>query len=349
MIGTDLLGQGGITSVISVLVDEGFLQKHSIKYIASHTEGGVVKKLGSFGKAIFTVVRLCVFSRPSIVHVHSASDSSFIRKSLLLAIVRQFGCKTIFHVHGGTFDQYLTEESGTLMGWWIRRTLEKSSKVIALSNEWAAFISGYAPRADVCVLPNFVALEALSDRSLEEEGRILFLGRAEDRKGFVELLTAIAQLKPSYPGIKLIFAGDGDLTVVQRKAEELGIVDNIEILGWIRAAQKKHQLQRACLFALPSHAEGLPMAMLEAMSASKAIVVTGVGGIPSVVCNQINGLLIPPRDVSALADALSQLLANKPLREHLATNARKTIEEHYSSHIMLEKLTTLYDGLCGQA
>ncbi len=317
MIGTDPLGQGGITSVVAVLADEGFLHRHDIKYIASHAEGGSFKKLAAFGKAIFDVVRSCIFSRPRIVHVHSASDVSFFRKSILLAIARIFGCKTIFHLHAAGFDQYVTEESGSLMQWWIRRTLEKNSKVIVLSGEWADFIARFAPRADIYVLPNSVRLQPLSNHADEEEGRILFLGRAEDRKGIFELLTAIAQLKSTYPAIKLVIAGDGDLSVVQRKAEALDITANIEILGWIGADQKGLELQRACIFTLPSHEEGLPMAMLEAMSAGKAIVVTPVGGIPSVVNNQVNGLLIAQGDANALAMALGALLGNKPMRGQL--------------------------------
>ncbi|SJM90052.1 Glycosyl transferase, group 1 [Crenothrix polyspora] len=349
MIGTDPLGQGGITSVVSVLVNEGFLQKHNIKYIASHAEGGLVKKLASLGKSIFDVVSMCVFSKPSVVHAHSACDSSFIRKSLLLAIARVFKCKTIFHLHAAGFDQYVTEESGPLMQWWIRRTLEKSTKVIALSDEWADFLGQYAPRADIYVVPNSVRLDLVSDHKKEVEGRILFLGRAEERKGIFELLAAIAQLKSSWPAIKLVIAGDGDLTVVQRKAEALGIVKNIEILGWIKGDQKNEELQCASIFTLPSYTEGLPMSMLEAMSAGKAIVVTPVGGIASVVNDQINGLLIPPGDASALAAALGRLLGDKQLRSQLGANARNTIADRYSSPIVLEKLSHLYDELSGIA
>jgi glycosyltransferase involved in cell wall biosynthesis len=345
MIGTDPSGQGGVASVVSVLINEGFLQKYGIKYISSHAEGGAFKKLVFFGRAVFDVVKVCIFSKPCVVHAHSASGSSFIRKSLLLAVARQFGCKTIFHLHGGGFDVYAAEESGAVTRWWIRRTLEKSSKVIALSDEWADFFSSYAPRADVFVLPNSVRLNALTDHLNEEEGRILYLGRAEECKGIFDLLAAISFLKPLFPKIKLVIAGNGDLTVVRNKAKELDIVECIDILGWIGADQKRQELQRACIFTLPSHAEGLPMSMLEAMAAGKAIVVTSVGGIPSTVSDQVNGLVIPPRDAAALAAALGRLLADKQLRMHLATNARKTIEERYSSHIVLEKLFALYDEL----
>ncbi|WP_394754536.1 glycosyltransferase [Crenothrix sp.] len=347
MIGTDPLSQGGIASVVSVLVDEGFLQKHTIKYITSHVEGGSVKKLVLLVKSVFDVFRMCLFYKPRVVHVHSASDASFIRKSLLLAVARLFDCNTIFHLHGAGFEQYVTKESCTLMQWWIRRTLEKSTKVIALSEEWANFLCKIAPRADIYVLPNSVKLEPLSDHNEEEQGRILFLGRAEQRKGIFELLAAIAQLKLSYPAIKLVIAGDGDLTAVQRKAEALGIVENIEILGWITADQKQQQLQRACIFTLPSYAEGLPMAMLETMSAGKAIVVTPVGGIASVVKDQLNGLLVAPGDVAALAAALGRLLGDKSLRVQLGDSARKTIADRYNSARVLEKLSHLYDELSG--
>lgn len=346
MIGTDPSGQGGIASVVSVLVNEGFLHKYGIRYISSHSAGGGFKKLAVFAKAVSSVINECYVDCPRVVHVHAASRASFIRKSLLLAIARACGCKTIFHLHGGGFDRYATEECGKLMKWWVRRTLEKSTKVIALSDEWAQFISSYASRADVSVIPNSVQLLTVSDHGDEEEGRILFLGRSETHKGIFELLTAISLLKSTYPTIKLVIAGDGDLAAVHNRAQELGITECIEILGWIGQDQKTQELRRACIFTLPSYAEGLPMSMLEAMSAEKAIVVTSVGGISSVVSDQVNGLLIPPRDTSALVEALGKLLADKQLRVNIASNARRMVEQSYSTDIVMEKLSSFYDELC---
>jgi glycosyltransferase involved in cell wall biosynthesis len=345
MIGTDPAEQGGIASVATLLINENFLRRYEIKYITSHKYGTLGYRMFIALHAIVTVFGYCVFSRPKIVHVHSASRGSLIRKSIVLALARLFGCKTIFHLHCGEFIQ-LTQELGPLRQGWTRRTLQKSTKVIVLSETDAHFIAQFAPGSDVQIIYNAVKVEALTDPSIEEEGRMLFLGNAGVRKGIFELLTSVSALKKNVPGIKLVIAGDGNLAEVATKARELGIESNIEILGWINADQKKkHELARAAIFTLPSRAEGLPMAMLEAMSAGKAVVVSNVGGIPQVITDGENGLLIPPADVNALTLALTTLLENKPLRTKLASNARQTIVENYSSNVVIDKLSALYDEL----
>lgn len=349
MVGTDPAGKGGVASVVAVLQADGFFRQHAVKYVVSHIDGSRLDKLIAFWKALSILLLFCLSNSRGIVHAHSASRASFYRKSLLLAVARAFGCKTIFHLHGGEFRQFATDESGPLMRWWIRRTLEKSSRVIALSDSWAAFISRFAPKANVLVVPNSVKLNVVSKHLPEEAGRILFLGRLGKGKGVFELLTAVSLLKNTYPEIKLILGGDGDLAAVQAAVNDLHIEKYVEILGWVGPEQKAQELARASVFTLPSYDEGLPMAMLEAMAAGKAIVVTSVGGIPEAVRDGENGLLISPRDVGALAAALKRVLDEPLLRRSLATNARMTIEERFSTDVVMAKLSALYGELGGAA
>lgn len=348
MVGTDAAGRGGVASVINVLGEAGFLRDHDIKYVVSHSDGGAGSKLVLACTSFLTILGICAFSRPKVVHAHSASRASFYRKSLFLAVARVFKCKTIFHLHGAEFQQFARDESGPLLRWWIRRTLRNSTKVIALSDSWAKFLRQYAEGADVLVVANSVKLTALPLPSVEEHGRILFLGRVSARKGVFELLQAVSLLKGEIPRIKLVLGGDGDLTAVQAAARDLDVEDCVEFLGWVGPDQKAKELARASIFTLPSHDEGLPMAMLEAMSAGKAIVVTPVGGIPEAVKDGVNGLLVPPKDAVALAAALKSLLENQVLRSTLATNARKTIEERFSTQVVIAKLSSLYSELGGK-
>jgi glycosyltransferase involved in cell wall biosynthesis len=351
MVGTALEGRGGVAAVVSVLRRHGLFERERVAYVATHSEGPRMAKAKGALAGFWNTARLCLWGHPAVVHVHAASHASFLRKSIVLLIARFAGCKTIFHLHGGGFRRFALEESGALMRGWIRHTLEKSSVVITLSEGWAQFVHAFAPRAKVAVVPNSVPLPALAAAGSEVEGRILFLGRIEAAKGVFELLAAGARLVRDHPALRptlrLVFGGEGDLVALRRRAQELGIGERVECLGWLGPAERDLELARAAVFCLPSHAEGLPMSMLEAMAAGRSVVASSVGGIPETLVDGDNGLLVPPRDEAALASALASLLGDKALRERLAARARASIEQNYSTEVVCGQLSAIYRELAG--
>jgi glycosyltransferase involved in cell wall biosynthesis len=346
MVGTALEGKGGVAAVVSVLRHHGLFERERVRYVATHREGSKASKARGALAGFWNTLLACVRQHPAVVHVHAASRASFVRKSVVLLIARLAGSKTIFHLHGGGFRQFFTVEAGGLMRRWIRHTLEASSVVIALSPGWARFVQSIAPQARVAVVPNAVPLAPPSSVR-EEPGRILFLGRLESAKGVFELLGAGALLAPRFPALRLVFGGEGDAGALRRRAAELGIEDRLELPGWLEPQARDGQLARASVFCLPSHAEGLPMAMLEAMASGRAVVASSVGGIPETIVDGVNGLLVPPRDEAALARALAQVLGDDALRARLALAGRATIEQHYSTEVVCGQLSALYRELAG--
>lgn len=346
MLGTDPGGRGGVATVVSLLRQDGLFEREGVCYVATHAQGS---RLARTGIALRGLVHTLAWlarrpaRRPHTMHVHAASNGSFVRKSVLLALGRAAGCKTVFHLHGACFDGFI-ERSGPLMRRWIRHTLESSSVVLALSSRWAGFLRGFAPAAEVVVIPNSVPLPPSANQP-EEPGRILFLGQVEPRKGIYELVEAVALLRARFPQVELAVGGQGAMAELRRRAAQWNVADRIDELGWVDAGQKAQQLARAAIFCLPSHAEGLPMAMLEAMAAGKAIVVTGVGGIPDAVRDGDNGLLVPPGDVQALAAALARLLDDEQERRRLGARARATIEQEFESGVVIRRLSAVYEQL----
>jgi glycosyltransferase involved in cell wall biosynthesis len=355
MVGTTPEGRGGVASVVSVLRRHGLFEREDVRYIATHRSGPRLAKaagaLGGLCRIVLACLRAGLGRRPAVVHAHVASRASFLRKSLVLWIARMSGCKTIFHLHGAEFREFATQEAGRLLRRWIRHTLERSSVVIALSESWAQFLRAFAPGATVAVVPNAVPLPALpagaDGEGGGEAGRILFLGRVEAGKGVYELLAAGAALADRFPDLRIVIGGEGDLEGVRRRAAALGIGARVELRGWIDAQARAAELARASVFCLPSHAEGLPMALLEAMAARKAVVACSVGGVPEALRDGDNGLLVAPRDAGALAAALGRVLGDRALRARLAQRARATVEQHYSTEVMCGKLSAIYRELAG--
>jgi glycosyltransferase involved in cell wall biosynthesis len=174
---------------------------------------------------------------------------------------------------------------------------------------------------------------------------VLFLGQIERRKGVYELLDAFAALLPHFPEARLAFGGQGELVAVRRRAAELGIEHQVVLLGWLDGPEKQAELARAAVFCLPSHAEGLPMAMLEAMAAGKPVVVTPVGGILDAVRDGDNGLLVAPGQVAPLAAALGRLLGDAALRRRLGGSARATIAARFDAAVVGRRISDIYREL----
>ncbi|BDT58217.1 polysaccharide biosynthesis protein [Massilia varians] len=342
MLGTEPGGRGGVATVVSLLRQNGLFEREGVCYVPTHAEGSRAVRIGAACKGLLRTLA-CLARRPDVVHAHAASNGSFARKSVLLALSRARGAKTVFHLHGACFDRFI-ERSSPLQRRWIRHTLEKSSVVIALSSRWAAYLASFAPRANIVVIPNSVPLPPPAQEA-PEPGRILFLGQVEPRKGIYELLEALALLRARFPHVRLAIGGQGELEQVQGRAAALGVADLISELGWVTAQRKQEELARASIFCLPSHAEGLPMALLEAMAAGKAVVSTGVGGIPDALRDGDNGLMVEPGNVASLAAALGRLLGDEAERRRLGARARATIEQEFESGVVIGQLSAVYRQL----
>ncbi|HEV7714220.1 MAG TPA: glycosyltransferase family 4 protein, partial [Steroidobacteraceae bacterium] len=225
----------------------------------------------------------------------------------------------------------------------IRFVLRRAALVLALSDHWRTELTRISPRATVRTLPNAVRLQDPPPpvTSLTPL-RVLFAGRIGPRKGTFELLEAFARVAPKFPGAILVCAGDGASDELLALAAKRGIADRVTCPGWLGAAEMASELSRASVFALPSHAEGVPMALLEAMSRGIAVLTTPVGGIPEVVQNEHNGLLVQPGDVDAIERALLTLLGSSGERARLGEAARNTIAARYSLTAAIEELSSIY-------
>jgi glycosyltransferase involved in cell wall biosynthesis len=176
------------------------------------------------------------------------------------------------------------------------------------------------------VLPNATpgAASAPSGRTQGECLHIVFLGRLGPRKGVPELLTALASSQLRNRAWRATLAGDGDVDTYLALAAELGLDGRIVFPGWVDTEAVVHLLAEAHMLVLPSHAEGLPMSVLEAFAAGVPVVCTPVGGLPEVVVDGENGLLVSPGDAASLERAILGLLEDEPLRTRLAAGALNT-------------------------
>jgi glycosyltransferase involved in cell wall biosynthesis len=344
MVGTSPQVRGGIASLVRSYYSGGLFQRFDIQYVSTHRDGTAIQKAVAAIKAYAVLAWRLLFTRSApLVHIHLASRASFWRKAIVCTMARIRRRPYVLHVHGAEFSMFYHDECGAFSKWIVRDTLECAAQVLALSGQWQDRLKRIAPRAAVQTLPNAVALRDVRARAPDEAPvRIVFAGRIGARKGAFELLRAFARLAPKFPRATLICAGDGEGDKLAELAAELGVSDRFECPGWLNAEQMADELRRASIFALPSHQEGVPIALLEAMSHSLPVITTPVGGIPEVVENDRNGLMVPPGDVDAIEAALERLLQSPDERERLGAAARATIAERYSLESTIERLAALY-------
>ena len=344
MVGTDLEGMGGVRAVVKGYVDGGLFKRYHCVYVASHRAGSHWVKITTALKAWLRVAVLLRKLDAPLVHVQTASRGSFWRKFVVCLLARAAGRPYLVHLHGGGFTRFYENESSPLGRRLIRSTLAHAALVIALSEEWRERLLKICPTARVEVLHNAVAIpDTARLRRLEDhETTLLFLGHLLRDKGVYDLVRAFALIARRFPRAKLVLGGVGNVDEVRKLAEQLEIQGRISCPGWLGPERKLAALASSTVFMLPSYAEGMPMALLEAMSWRLPVVTTPVGGIPRVIENEVNGLLLAPGDIEGLAAAIRRLLEDPALRERLGSAARATIETHFSLPDALEKLSRIY-------
>ena len=174
---------------------------------------------------------------------------------------------------------------------------------------------------------------------------ILCVGRLVDGKGLFELITAFARVLEKHSGAMLVFAGDGELRQsLEAEVNTLGLVNSVRFLGMRDDIPRL--LGAADIYVSASFWEGMSIALLEAMAAGLPIVATAVGEAPYLLAED-RGVLIPPKDISAIENGLCQVLDNPSCASAMGLAARKYAIDYCSPDIWLESLMEIYSKAMG--
>jgi colanic acid/amylovoran biosynthesis glycosyltransferase len=185
-----------------------------------------------------------------------------------------------------------------------------------------------------------------------EPGLIMTVGRLDAIKGFDVLIDALGELKRAGRTLRCRIIGEGPLEQDMRaQIARHGLDGSVELTGALPQAEVRKSLYAASIFALPSvvtktgDRDGIPVSLMEAMAAGTPSVSTRVSGIPELIDDGAEGLLVPERDPSALARALARLLDDPALGERLAVAARKKVEREFDAAREARKVLDLFaDG-----
>ena len=347
MVGTALETQGRVSSVVHVLRKSGLFERCGIEYIASHGDGGAPAKLATAIIGWLRCTARLLGGRVAVLHVHMASRASFWRKLLFILPAFALRVPVIVHLHGGGFRQFYTKQSPRPVRRLIRYVFEHAARVIVLGEGWKAWLAPVFPQARVVCIYNPVFLPDLPAFEARESSTLLFLGRLGAKKGELDLIDAMVRIRESFPTARLYMGGDGDVEGARRRAAARGVAGQVELPGWVRGAEKQALLEKATVYVLPSYYEGLPMSVLEAMSAGLPVVSTPVGGIPEAVADGVEGYLVQPGDIDGLSERLAQLLGDAGLRRRMGEAGRMKVERLFSTDVVIPQFEAVYAELLG--
>jgi glycosyltransferase involved in cell wall biosynthesis len=227
----------------------------------------------------------------------------------------------------------------------------RSKKITAVAHWVAEALQPYGvDLAEVTITGNGVEACFLDQPALQrKESLVLYTGRIAPGKGLQELIEAAKIMTKRHldPDLRFVLVGEGLLLPKLRQlVSQAGLQNNFDFTGHLGADRRDDLVQlyqRASIFVLPSHHEGMPTALLEAMATGLPVVSTAVGGAREVVVHGENGLLVPPQKPAALAGALLTLLGDAALRNRLGRNARTTVERRYSWDAVSERYLACYE------
>ncbi|MDD7940821.1 glycosyltransferase family 4 protein [Actinomycetospora lutea] len=339
--------QGGMASV-QRLLERWVPDDVELHVVATYTEGGVATRLRATLAGVGGAVRTLMTRRIDVVHVNLSKKASVLRKGVILTVGRLRGAATVVHAHAGLFlDWYdgLPRPAQAL----VRRLLV-ADRVIVLN---ATVRDGYAQRLGVpagrmVMMTNPVEWPA-SVPERTDDGPVVaaFLGALREKKGVFDLVRAVDLLPAeARERLRVVAAGHEDPAPLRAAVRDTGVGDVIEVSGYLDAAARDALLARAQVLLLPSHAEGLPMSVLEAMAWGVTPVVTPVGGLPALIRDGENGVLVPVADPDALAAALGKLLVDDAGRHEIGARAREDVRG-FAADAWAARLADLWRDVAG--
>ena len=277
--------------------------------------------------------------RPKVLHVQSRDE--FIAATL---VGKNTKTKVVWTDHSDlrlVVWENIDKKFKNPIGKYIFKLAKYPAKITTISNYEYDFVSKIIPKqlSNFVVVPNG-AFDCLKQYPTKKHHNVVgFLGRIIDYKGVKELILAFDKVSKKHQDAKLIIYGTGDNDDYYKK---LSGNKAIKFMGYTSEPLKAYA--EMGIFVLPSYHEGLSLALLDAAMMQKAMIATDIDGNPEIVIDKKTGLLVKPRDVDSLAEALDKLLSSSSLQDKYAANARKLFLEKYNfPTIVREKIVPIYE------
>jgi len=313
--------------------------------------------------ALVQITRLMFDQCPDVVHTHTAKAGTLGRLAALAYNAtrsRRRRCLVVHTFHGNVFSGYFGRSGSAAVRLVERLLAGVTDKIVTVSAHQRVDVAerfAIAPLIKTVVIPLGLDLQAFlalpgscpeSRRRWGFEGdEVVFgyVGRLVPVKDLDTLLVAFADAARSSATLRLLMIGDGELRPsLEARAHSLGLGTTVRFAGWQSDLPAVYSAVDAVVFS--SLSEGTPAAAIEAMAAGLPVLATAVGGVPDLIDDERNGLLVPARDPARMTHAMLKLAASPALRQRLGAAARLDVRRRFGAERLVSDVAALYrDGL----
>lgn len=332
---------GGMAAVLASY-NEYF---ENMQFIPTWRNGNILVKIWYAVYSYFFFIWYMLFVRSvKIVHIQGAAFASFERNVFFVKVGKLFGKKVVMHMHCADFESYYNPSKHKQR---IVDTINACDLYLVLSDSWKQYFESIGVKSNIIKVLNNTITPPVTKRVKRSTDilNLLYLGVIGQRKGIYDILNALKDNKEMFEGkVVLRIGGNQEEEKLQACINEYGLQEMVKFEGFVSGEKKIECLNWADVYILPSFNEGLPIGILEAMSYRHPIISTPVGGIPEVVKDGVNGIMVNPGNVQEIAKAISAFVGDKKLVEEYGMHSIELVKP-YLPETVFATLSEMYSHL----
>ena len=336
VVATSRKTRGGVTAVLRLYEQSSMWEHYHCKWIETHRDGSKWRKAWYAVRAMMQYMVLLPFY--DIVHIHFSLPPSAYRKYTFFKLAKMMGKKMVIHLHCGS-------QINDIWGAVYQKMFEQCDYGVLLSEGLKRRIEEHIGQSEKLKVIYNPCPIITNTAKYEKKNYILFSGTLYEGKGYKDLIRAFSKVADAHKNWKVVLAGNGEVKQARELSVQLGILEQVQLLGWVDGESKDKAFKQAVVFCLPSYAEGFPMAVLDAWAYGLPVITTPVGGIPDVAIDGENMLLFKPGDINTLAEKLDRIMSDESLRCKLSASSIKMAFEKFNIDTITAQVAEIYESL----
>lgn len=340
--------EGGMTATTQMFYDAGVFNNKNIYHFDTKFKWHTHTFIRFFESPVlkFRFILALIKYKPDIIFVIMSPYWGFYDKIMYCLIAKLFGVKSIFNSVSGRFTKFY--ESNFINRFWVNQLIKIPDYVVLGTPYWSRYFKNHFPNIKIAEIPNPVISEEYLGFKKEANKHITFVSafRITKEKGIVELCRVIQKITARSNQFKFVILGDGPELAWLRKELKKQIENGIvELKGFITGEEKIKSIINADAYIMLSHFDMMPIALLEAMSASLPIFSTRTGGIPDMVQEGVNGHLFEVGEIERVVDRLKYYENNTSELKKMGEKSYQLVINKYTMEVIIRKQMQLINEI----